>query len=934
MKIPVKIVKKIKYFLPALFVALILFSPGTSNAVTEQVTGILNSHNGDVIWVTQSKLAELLGTGEWSLLGSTQSADSSNIVDGIVKNGVIANPGNSGAGWLASLAGKIAGYIVKSILAVIYLVLWVIYSILWSLTSLCEKILEIVLDPTFVGKEGLGGFTTKDFVRSSAQLLANLCNMLYLFVLIYIAIKAMFGSSNTRILLIKLVIAALLTNFGLVLAGVVIDFSQVIMYTVWDGIKGSGGNFNPGTQILDRLQAGFGAGRPLNQIDSFFGEAVTFLSQSLASALTEITKIAGLIVISLALIITLVTITVIMTIRIIVLWILLILTPVAFLFSILPQTEKYWSQWLESLTKYAFTGPILVFFLWLAIKLSGTVTNASRLSQIGTNIPGVGSGDLKYFFFELLAKNMTIILEMITVVVTIWAGILIANQFGIKGAKSIDGLINSTMRLPGYLLGGFGYAMGVSGRLNQWTMKWRQDAREKQYEKLNKEMVLAEKHGQPDTVESKKAQMKELKKKMESKDKWMMRMRKGFALATPQTLKKEFAKVWNQSKDNYYEESEASLREFARDAIHMTTGRKRRDEKLAANNAEYNLRETNDDIQELKKKYRAETDPKKQEDIEAQILSRARGIVDMVSEGEEEKEKEKMAKNIKDEIMKKPDDANFVEDYVDPARQLAPKKRREVFWQSIELKEEREKKVKKADEFIDKLKLTPEQMVAMIRRGDGDRATQVALLRRIAASGKYFGDLMQKMIKNFDTDEMARQLNSGRGKSQLSPEELKRFNRNIRKLAIEELKRKTSENDVLAGMRAANDEGRKSHNLATIGYAAFDPVTGGWREAHEEERVNALEKYVKDMRPIEFNQIHVQTFEDKTAREALAKSGKWVGVANNERLVNDLKESISDNFIKYKQEFHDNIPDPKDQAAFDRVVSFKENPSGGPYKAP
>jgi len=715
------------------------------------------------------------------------------------------------------------------------------------------------------------------------------------------------------------------------------------MYTVWDGIKNSSGKFNPATQILDKLQTGFEAGRPFNQIDSIFGEALTFLAQTVASALSQITKIGGLIVISLALIVTLITITIILTIRIIVLWILLILTPVAFLFSILPQTEKYWNQWVESLTKYAFTGPILIFFLWLAIKLSATVTNASKFSQIGTGIPS-GDSNLKSFFFELLAKNMNLIMEMVTVVVTIWAGILIANQFGIKGAKSIDSLINSTMRLPGRLLGGFGYAMGVTGRINQWTMKWRQGARENKYQDLRKEKILAEKRGEVDVAKQKEEQMKALGNKMKSKDKWMVRMRKGFAMATPQTLKKEFAKVWNQSKDNYYEETEASLREFARDTVSLTSGRKRRDEKMAATNAEIDLDDANRQLKDLGIKYRAASDPKEKEDLKNQITNWAKGIATKASEDEAEQDENNpnsIVSDITARAMHGVGDylvSQQGRSYLEDAKKLAPKKKREDWWDSIEVKEEKERRVKKADELIDKMKLTPEQMVAMLRRGDGDRAMQIALLRKIASQGKYFGDLMQKMIKSFNTDEMAQSLEGmtlNALKQAGNEEALKRFNQTIRKMAVDELKDRASEEEVFHGMRAAEVEGRKSHNLAQIGFVAFDQVTGKWRDASEDERISIMGKYVKDMRPIEFNQINTQTFDDPVAREALAKSGKWVGVANNERLVNDLKESISDNiFVKYGQEIHDKILDPANQTAFDRVRNFKQNPTGHPYKAP
>lgn len=525
---------------------------------------VIEFRNNDIStftqWVTEDQIKNL-SLSDWTKTGAEKFVDPSTIST----DGVWQAP--AGDGYIVRLAKAVAGYIINSILAVIYLVLWVVYSITYGLTLLSEKILEIVLDPLFVSKEGyLGGFTTKEFVRSTAQLLANLCNMLYLFVLIYIAIKAMFGSSNTRSLLTKLVIAALLTNFGLVLAGIVIDFSQVAMYTVWNGIKGSSNSFAPGTKILDELQKGFGVGRSVSAIDSLFGQAIAFLSMTVAQALTEIIKISGLIVMSLALTVTLISITVILMVRIVALWVLLILTPVAFLFSILPQTEKYWDDWVETLTKYAFTGPILIFFLWLGLKLSASVTSASKLNDIGKNIPN--NGDFKYLFFGLVAKNMTVLFEMFTIVITIWAGIIIANKFGIKGAKSIDGLIKSTAGLGKGLAD---YIPWYSGRASSLLSSTINGITNRRAQKLSVQAELARSEGdtgKADVLDKRAA-------KWTGAGKWTAKQKdravKAFSVMNPLIVKKQFASWWNERTKSHMDQSEASVDEFGRDMVRFVT---------------------------------------------------------------------------------------------------------------------------------------------------------------------------------------------------------------------------------------------------------------------------------------------------------------------------------------------------------------------------
>jgi len=494
-------------------------------------------------------------------------------------------------GWLAK---ALAVFILNCIMAAVYLVLWVFYSIAYGLTYLSEQILTLVLDPTFVGRDYLGGFTTKEFVRSAAQLLANLCNMLYLFVLIYIAIKAMFGGGNTRALLTKLVIAALLTNFGLVIAGVVIDFSQVAMYSVWEGMRVNSGSFGPGTKILDKLQDTLEVGRSTLKV-SIAAEAYKMIFQDVGESLSQIIRIGGLITTALALVVTLVTITIILFIRIVMLWILLILTPAAFLFSILPQTEKWWNMWLENLTKYALTGPILIFFLWLGMKLSSSISNVQTLNNIGQSV--ANKEDLKYMFYALIAKNISTLFEMFTLIMTIWAGIIIANQFGIKGAKSLDKLAKYTgglgLKMAEYIPWYTGRATNLLASATGGIMKRRSKILGDRAEEYRKA-------GRTTTADRLQENANWWQKKQESFEKGKNRAVKAFSVMNPVIVKKQFANWWNERTKDYMTQSEASVDEFGRDIVRAFTGQKSSTKEAAESRTRAKINEINRDF---KKKY-------------------------------------------------------------------------------------------------------------------------------------------------------------------------------------------------------------------------------------------------------------------------------------------------------------------------------------------
>ncbi|MCX5726838.1 MAG: type IV secretion system protein, partial [Candidatus Saganbacteria bacterium] len=57
-------------------------------------------------------------------------------------------------------------------------------------------------------------------------------------------------------------------------------------------------------------------------------------------------------------------------IRLVALWIIIIVSPFAFLLAVVPDFKKYSDEWWSALFKYCYVGPILAFFLYLSTKLA------------------------------------------------------------------------------------------------------------------------------------------------------------------------------------------------------------------------------------------------------------------------------------------------------------------------------------------------------------------------------------------------------------------------------------------------------------------------------------------------------------------------------------------------------------------------------------
>ncbi len=872
-------------------------------------------------------------------LNQTPGATIESIVDSAV------NPTGNGSWWdpsswnaTAWLAKRIAEYIINSILAVIYIVMWFFYSLIYGLTSLAEKILALIMDPEFIGK--LQGFTTKDFVKTTAQKVADFCNGIYIFILIYIAIGTILGNVSTKKLLVKLVFAAFLTNFALVISGVIIDFSQVVMYSVWDGIKNQGGGeFTPGTTILNNLQSKLKVGYTGSgeaTIGNIQIDALAFLAGGLSLALPKIIALGGLLTLGLALVVSLITITFVLMIRIVALWILLILSPAAFLLSVLPQTEKHWNRWFEGLTKYALSGPILVFFLWFALKAEKGVKGVAKIQQSGSN------DNVKNIFFNFVAENVAVLFEMFTLIIIIWAGILIANEFGIAGAKNINGLINRSsswgkkiLRAPGKVLA---TTAGVLGRTNYVGSKILQGSRERKLEDLEIARSKAIKSRDLDKVKAIEDQIKQQQGVISKGSQARISRTKFFSAINPQMIKGSLADFWRNSNKEYMDDSESALREFGNKFfVDKLLFKKRRLVKNAGKFTENDLIKTNLELADLERERKEKikkqvsdlgltgTDEGKKrlgeinKDYQLELDKKNKEIIATYFSKSSDKEK----KEIEDSILK---NGFLAPVWAQKAIDLAEDQKQESWKESFYQKELFSREIKKAEERINKMNLTPEQIIRMIERGEGDRNTQIALLRKVSSSGKFFGDLIKKMTDNFDLDKVATELQKDPKYSQLSPEKLKEEAAwEARSRAISTLGQRASENEVIAGMRAAEVDARKTHNLPQVGLVSFDKGTGSWKISNKDEQKDITGKFVSGWTPRDFTQIHPQTFDNSVSRQVLAESADWHNLSRSDVFMKNLSKSTHKQFVDYQKEFLNHITDQQQKTGFENVLS-RTNP--------
>jgi hypothetical protein len=234
-------------------------------------------------------------------------------------------------GWIASLIVAVCG---------------------WILSSVIASIIDIAKYNDFINNPQ---------IKDAWVIVRDLCNMFFILILLIIAFATILRIENYNVkkLLPKLLIMAVLINFSRTICGLFIDFSQVIMLTFVNAFADGGGNF-----------------MSLLKVEKFLSIAQNTGSWNVDDSINLRSTVAGMIIAVLFMIIatiTMIAILIIFVMRVIMLWIYVILSPLAFLLSAFPGGQKYAGQYWGDFTKYLINGPVLAFFIWLALVTMGSL---------------------------------------------------------------------------------------------------------------------------------------------------------------------------------------------------------------------------------------------------------------------------------------------------------------------------------------------------------------------------------------------------------------------------------------------------------------------------------------------------------------------------------------------------------------------------------
>lgn len=233
-------------------------------------------------------------------------------------------------------------------------------------------------------------------VDSGWTIMRDFANMFLVAVMIIMAFGTILGTENYgwRRLLPRLIIAALVINFSKLLAGIVIDFTNVIiLFFIQNGIENAA---TPNQGIATVLANTMGLALLLGSRQ--YLENGLGISGLEGGVMAFVAMVASMVFFWIAAIVMLL-LAITMIVRIIRLWLFVILAPLALAAMILPALEQFWKQWLQEFTKWAFTGVSIVFFVYLAALLAQAILTQGDLGgyiQAVTAIKNNQSPDLSF----------------------------------------------------------------------------------------------------------------------------------------------------------------------------------------------------------------------------------------------------------------------------------------------------------------------------------------------------------------------------------------------------------------------------------------------------------------------------------------------------------------------------------------------------------
>src|SRR5581483_1501834 len=259
----------------------------------------------------------------------------------------------------------------------------------------------------------------------------DLANIFFIFIILFIAISTILqiNGFNTKKLLINLIIIALLINFSLFFTKVIIDASNYFSYSFYSALPLNNSANTNGVTATGLMDAFVG---PLHLKDLYNyqtdqnGNYVEDPVNQTANANVKLMAIVLGIVVYLIAAFVFLAGAIIFIVRFLMLVILMIFSPVAFIAMILPQTNKYASQWWDKLFSEALVAPIFFMLIWVSLRILNSTSFLNNQNISGNPFVALASGS---------RAAIGVLFSYAVVIGFLIASLILAKNGGTRGGK-------------------------------------------------------------------------------------------------------------------------------------------------------------------------------------------------------------------------------------------------------------------------------------------------------------------------------------------------------------------------------------------------------------------------------------------------------------------------------------------------------------------
>lgn len=224
-----------------------------------------------------------------------------------------------------------------------------ISTLLYGVLNILAKLVQFagfLMDAT-LSQDFFRGLVDNEGVYTGWVIVRDTLNLFFMLLLLFSAFATIFQVEkyHLRKMIVMLVVMALLVNFSFPITRFIIDFSNSAMYFLVDSVS------------TQSPSANFGR----------FSEMGKALAAASELGVNTISSIILSIILTFIVLVTLLGFAINLLIRLLAFVILIILSPAGFVFAFFPSTKNIADDWWSALFKYAFMGPIMIFFFYLAI---------------------------------------------------------------------------------------------------------------------------------------------------------------------------------------------------------------------------------------------------------------------------------------------------------------------------------------------------------------------------------------------------------------------------------------------------------------------------------------------------------------------------------------------------------------------------------------